>query len=174
MARNNFDCHWLTVLVMWRVHVLYVWNKRWLKPVQEHASEFSCLKREKPVNVLRIDRCTVAAPDKQGDFNLPPTKLDEWNPENLNYVVSKSHLLFEGSMFILFGFHVSGSGYLFVWGRQHVEFDRRGVILEREKGVNLEREKTCHFGTVHCVALWTRTLSQVWTRVKYVPKQSIA
>ncbi len=27
---------------------------------------------------------------------------------------------------------------------------------------------------VHCVALWTRTLSQVWTCVKYAPKQSIA
>ena len=27
---------------------------------------------------------------------------------------------------------------------------------------------------VHCVALWTRTLSQVWTCVKYVPKQRIA
>ncbi len=26
---------------------------------------------------------------------------------------------------------------------------------------------------VHCVALWTRTLSQVWTCVKYVPKQSM-
>ena len=28
--------------------------------------------------------------------------------------------------------------------------------------------------TVHCVALWTQTLSQVWTCLKYVPKQSIA
>ena len=27
---------------------------------------------------------------------------------------------------------------------------------------------------VHCVALWTQTLSQVWTCLKYVPKQSIA
>ena len=27
---------------------------------------------------------------------------------------------------------------------------------------------------VHCVALWTRTISQVWTWVKYVPKQKNA
>ena len=31
---------------------------------------------------------------------------------------------------------------------------------------------SCNFG--HCVALRTRTLSQVWACVKYVPEQSIA
>ena len=45
--------------------------------------------------------------------------------------------------------------------------------LNKEALTGLDMCKVCT-EAVHCIALWTRTLSQVWTCVKYVPKQSIA
>ena len=48
------------------------------------------------------------------------------------------------------------------------------VIFRSHLGTQgLDMCKVCT-EAVNCVALWTRTLSQVWTCVKYVPKQTIA
>lgn len=35
---------------------------------------------------------TLASPDKQSGFNLPPTKLDEWNPKTIRSFQKSSPL----------------------------------------------------------------------------------